>query len=110
MEAETAVTTNASAADIDAAPEVEDLHVHFVTSRGLVRAVEGISYTVNRGEVVAIVGESGCGKSVSALSIMRLLAQARRPRRRAGAFCSRAAISSSSPTTRCARCAAAKSR
>ena len=54
---------------------VRDLHVHFVTSRGVVRAVEGISYDVSPGEVVALVGESGCGKSVSALSIMRLLAK-----------------------------------
>jgi peptide/nickel transport system ATP-binding protein len=54
---------------------VEDLHVQFDTSRGTVRAVQGISYTVNRGEVVAIVGESGCGKSVSALTMMRLLAK-----------------------------------
>ncbi len=54
---------------------VRDLHVHFVTSRGVVRAVEGISYDVHPGEVVAVVGESGCGKSVSALSIMRLLAK-----------------------------------
>ncbi len=55
--------------------EVEDLHVHFVTSRGVVRAVEGISYRVEAGEVAALVGESGCGKSVSSLAIMRLLAR-----------------------------------
>jgi len=55
--------------------EVEDLHVHFVTTRGVVRAVEGISYKVRSGETVALVGESGCGKSVSSLAIMRLLAR-----------------------------------
>src|ERR671912_1975022 len=71
----------ATAATRDATPgspwllEVEDLHVHFVTTRGVVRAVEGISYTVKAGEVVALVGESGCGKSVSSLAIMRLLAK-----------------------------------
>jgi peptide/nickel transport system ATP-binding protein len=53
--------------------KVEDLHVHFETSRGTVRAVEGLSFEVNRGEVVAVVGESGSGKSVTALAIMRLL-------------------------------------
>ncbi|HXF65232.1 MAG TPA: ABC transporter ATP-binding protein [Burkholderiales bacterium] len=55
--------------------EVEDLHVHFVTTRGVVRAVEGVSYRVRPGETVALVGESGCGKSVSSLAIMRLLAR-----------------------------------
>ena len=54
---------------------IEDLHVHFVTSRGVVRAVEGVSYKVRKGEIVAVVGESGCGKSVTALTVMRLLAQ-----------------------------------
>ena len=52
---------------------VRDLHVEFNTSRGRVRAVEGVSYDVRRGEILAIVGESGCGKSVSSLAIMRLL-------------------------------------
>ena len=56
--------------------EVQDLHVRFQTSRGTVHAVDGISYNVKRGEVVAIVGESGCGKSVSSLAIMRLLPKA----------------------------------
>src|SRR3982074_377276 len=53
--------------------EVKDLHTEFRTGAGLVRAVDGISYTVDPGETVAIVGESGSGKSVSALSIMRLI-------------------------------------
>ncbi|MGQ0663368.1 MAG: ABC transporter ATP-binding protein [Pseudomonadota bacterium] len=55
--------------------EVDGVHVHFVTSRGVVRAVEGVAYQVRPGEIVALVGESGCGKSVSALAIMRLLAK-----------------------------------
>ncbi|MFQ5954919.1 MAG: ABC transporter ATP-binding protein [Kiloniellales bacterium] len=54
--------------------EIEDLRTQFFTSAGTVRAVDGISYTVEAGETVAIVGESGCGKSVSALSILRLVA------------------------------------
>ena len=53
--------------------QIDDLHVHFVTSHGRVRAVEGVTYSVAPGEIVAIVGESGSGKSVSALTVMRLL-------------------------------------
>jgi peptide/nickel transport system ATP-binding protein len=53
--------------------EIDDLSVHFDTSHGFVRAVEGLSYAVHPGEMVAIVGESGSGKSVSALAVMRLL-------------------------------------
>ncbi|MCH9013016.1 MAG: ABC transporter ATP-binding protein [Proteobacteria bacterium] len=53
--------------------EIENLQTQFFTSAGTVRAVDGITYTVNQGETVAIVGESGCGKSVSALSILRLI-------------------------------------
>ncbi len=53
--------------------EIDDLRTQFFTSAGTVRAVDGISYDVEKGETVAIVGESGCGKSVSALSILRLI-------------------------------------
>ncbi len=53
--------------------EVRDLHTEFRTGAGIVRAVDGVSYTVDPGETVAIVGESGSGKSVSALSILRLI-------------------------------------
>ncbi|MEE2955632.1 MAG: ABC transporter ATP-binding protein [Pseudomonadota bacterium] len=53
--------------------ELVDLQTQFFTSAGTVKAVDGISYTVNEGETVGIVGESGCGKSVSALSILRLI-------------------------------------
>lgn len=53
--------------------DVTDLEVEFHTEAGIVRAVDGISFQVNRGEFLAIVGESGCGKSVTALSLMRLL-------------------------------------
>ena len=55
--------------------EVRDLVTGFDTDAGLVRAVDGVSFTVPKGRTVGIVGESGCGKSVTALSIMRLLPQ-----------------------------------
>ena len=55
--------------------EVRNLRTSFATSAGVVRAVDGVSWDVQEGETVALVGESGCGKSVSALSIMRLVAE-----------------------------------
>ena len=54
--------------------EVKNLQTQFVTRSGVVRAVDDVSWDVAEGETVALVGESGCGKSVSALSIMRLVA------------------------------------
>jgi peptide/nickel transport system ATP-binding protein len=53
--------------------EIKNLQTHFTSDRGVVRAVDGVSITVHRGESVGVVGESGCGKSVTSLSIMRLL-------------------------------------
>ena len=53
--------------------EVKDLHTYFHTTLGTVRALNGVSYTVPRGKVLGIVGESGCGKSVTSLSIMQLV-------------------------------------
>ena len=61
-------------ANADALLEVDDLTTYFFTRDGVVRAVEGVSFRVMRGEVLAIVGECGCGKSVTSLSIMRLIA------------------------------------
>ena len=54
--------------------EIENLQTHFFTNDGVVRAVDGVSYSVRRGETLGVVGESGCGKSVTALSILRLVA------------------------------------
>ncbi|MBX3282297.1 MAG: ABC transporter ATP-binding protein [Acidobacteria bacterium] len=53
--------------------EVTDLKTHFPTRAGLVRAVDGVSFSIARGELLGLVGESGCGKSITALSVMRLI-------------------------------------
>jgi oligopeptide/dipeptide ABC transporter ATP-binding protein len=55
--------------------EVKDLHTSFHTRDGIVRAVDGIDFHVDRGEIMGLVGESGCGKSVTSLSILRLVAK-----------------------------------
>ncbi|MGB5035703.1 MAG: ABC transporter ATP-binding protein [Blastocatellia bacterium] len=54
--------------------DVRDLSTHFVTPRGTARAVDGVSFAVDEGQTFGLVGESGCGKSVTSLSIMRLVA------------------------------------
>ncbi|TVY08599.1 ABC transporter ATP-binding protein [Paenibacillus cremeus] len=69
----TAKATGQPANASDVLLEVEDLHVSFKTHGGVVQAVRGVSFQLNKGETLAIVGESGCGKSVTARSIMRLL-------------------------------------
>src|SRR5262245_57840271 len=57
----------------DALLEVEDLQTSFVTERGLVPAVDGVSFSVRRGETLGLVGESGSGKTLTCLSVLRLL-------------------------------------
>ena len=53
--------------------EIEDLHTYFFTDQGVVKAVNGVTFNIPKGSTVGIVGESGCGKSVTSMSIMRLL-------------------------------------
>ena len=53
--------------------ELSDLHIQFETEDQVIRAVDGVSFTLDRGQVLGLVGESGCGKSATAMSIPRLL-------------------------------------
>ena len=53
--------------------EIEDLHTYFYTDQGVVRAVNGVSFNVPKNATVGIVGESGCGKSVTSMSVMQLI-------------------------------------
>ena len=55
--------------------EVKNLKTYFYTEDGVVRAVDGVNFEVYPGEVLGLVGESGCGKSVTSLSIMRLISK-----------------------------------
>src|SRR5260370_18185176 len=54
--------------------DIRGLKTHFATDDGIVQAVDGVDLTVGRGETVCVVGESGCGKTVTALSVLKLLA------------------------------------
>ena len=54
--------------------EVKNLQTHFPTRAGLVKAVNDVSFYIDEGELLGLVGESGCGKSITALSVMRLIA------------------------------------
>jgi peptide/nickel transport system ATP-binding protein len=65
----------AEATDSPAVLAVRDLVVEITTARGVIRPVDGVTWSVGAGEIMALVGESGCGKSVSALAVMRLLAR-----------------------------------
>src|SRR5215831_11534928 len=70
-----AIEPRATPAPAAAAPllEIADLRTYFFTRDGVVRAVDGVSLAVGEGETLAIVGESGCGKSVTSLSVLRLI-------------------------------------
>jgi ABC-type glutathione transport system ATPase component len=87
--------------------EVDDLSVRFESDEGSVHAVDRVSFSLEAGEVLAMVGESGCGKSVTAMSLLRLLP---RSARLSGAARSRAATCSPPTRRACARCAGARSR
>ena len=54
--------------------EIRGLKTHFATDDGWVRAVDGVSISVDRGETVSVVGESGCGKTVTAMTVLKLIA------------------------------------
>ena len=89
--------------------DVKNLKTYFFTDEGVVRAVDGVDLYIEKGETLGVVGESGCGKSVTALSIMKLIPSPR-------AASSRARSATTAPTwwisrrTGCARSAARRSR
>jgi peptide/nickel transport system ATP-binding protein len=53
--------------------EIKDLKTHFFTEEGVVKAVDGVSFKLERDKILGLVGETGCGKSVTALSILKLI-------------------------------------
>ena len=53
--------------------EVKDLHTHFFTDEGVVKAVDGVSFEIKRGKTLCVVGDSGCGKSTTSRSLMQVV-------------------------------------
>ena len=53
--------------------DIQDLQTHFYTQDGTVRAVNGVNFSIKAGQTLGVVGESGCGKSITAMSVMRLI-------------------------------------
>ena len=88
--------------------EIEDLHVEFPTQAGVLRAVEGVSLTLDEGDVLGIVGESGSGKSVTMLALMGLVAFPGRVRAKRLRFAGHDVLTL--PSARAARSSAATSR
>ena len=97
-----------SAAERQPLLRVDDLRVQFWTERGTIHAVNGISFDIGAGETLGIVGESGCGKSVTSLALLGLLPRAGRVT--AGRPTTATETCSRSTRTSCARYAAARSR
>ena len=90
--------------------EVKDLKAHLFVDKSVVRAVDGVSLTIRRGETLALVGKSGCGKSMTALAIMGLL-PGPQAALSAAAWCwPTTAISRSSHHPKCAVCADERSQ
>ena len=75
MTEDTALLDRGPSADAGTDPvlQVEDLRTYFDTRDGVVKAVDGLSFSVRPGEILSVVGESGCGKSITSLSVMQLL-------------------------------------
>ncbi|MCH2105657.1 MAG: ATP-binding cassette domain-containing protein, partial [Planctomycetes bacterium] len=69
----TGTGASAPAAEREALLTIEGLKTWFHTEEGVAKAVDGVTYTVRKGETLGVVGESGCGKSVTALSVMQLV-------------------------------------
>lgn len=86
--------------------EVHNLRTYFFTKAGLTKAVRGIDFTLNAGETLALVGESGCGKSITALSLLRLVPPPGGWSR--GRFCSREKTCACCPRQKCVGYAATR--